>query len=185
MIMVITIMMMMMIFLPGLSKLETISCEVATFPSQISQWTTAQNAFTAMNWTLMFKSHPKKVTDHCSHKLAPIKLNIFLLVDRKQLSLQVSHKQDVHFVAFCSRSICGHLDHGKLFMVVFWKDLKTMPFVLRQKSPLNHVPMKTHHNTVPNHKIGGIVTWLQFVEICSKVDSLIGRQKWEHLRGRF
>ena len=37
------------IFPPGLAKLDKMSWEVETLPSQITQWTTAQNAFTAMN----------------------------------------------------------------------------------------------------------------------------------------
>ena len=42
------------------------------------------------------------------------------------------------------------------------------------------VLMKTYHYAVTDHKIGSIAAWLEFVEVCTKVDALIRRQKWEH-----
>ena len=43
-----------------------------------------------------------------------------------------------------------------------------------------YVLMKTYHYAVTDDKIGSIAAWLEFVEVCSKVDALVGRQKWEH-----
>ena len=70
-------------------------------------------------------------------------------------------------IGFVLRPICGHsallltlaMDHCRktLYGCSFQKDVKTMSFVLRQKSPLNQVPRNTYHNAVPNDEIGGIV----------------------------
>ena len=110
-----------------------------------------------MNWTstlktLARKSRPKKVTDHCSHKLAPIKLNIFLLVSWSQAIDHFCFPQARCafrcWITFCSgfvlRPICGHsallltlaMDHsGKtLYGCSFQKDVICSPSEITTKS---------------------------------------------------
>ena len=73
-------------------------------------------------------------------------------------------------------------DHGSLM----WENLNGLLF---SKSSFflslfcighHKFMLTTYHYAVTNHKIGSIPAWLQFVEVCPKVDALIWGQEWEH-----